>query len=360
MAGKIPNKFVLNRTGRLVAKGAVAGTTTEAVGSASAFEAVAPVENALGAFSTYGGMLDFLPLGAGAVAFGAKTLGHNSAHEKITAVQEKYTEPLTKVTNTAFVIGGALGVYGVAKGVTQELNSLKHMYADLTGVPFEKVSTFSLLTGSVPKMLEEPRKHLIMEYGVRAIIQAVGLAWMIRGLRKAEGISMLAFMVPQAASAGADMIMGSSLMPVYAGVKNAYNSGQPLPPDAYADFVMMGSHDLKIRGEVGRMVAARVGEQYAAARTEPGEVLRELNDGRFMVRVKDLIAAAEAEYAARVAAHKAAEAEAKAKHDAKAHHAEPAEGSMVSKIKGEKPQRQPIGQFTDKIASEPVAARAVT
>jgi len=265
----------------------------------------------------------------------------------------------TKINNGLMIGMSALSTYGVARSFSQQLNSLKHMYSDLTGVPIEKVSTMSLLTGKVPHIMSEARSHLVKEHLARGAAQIGGLAWMIAVMgKKKPGTfeQMGSMMLPGFADMGINALMGDSVLPVYTGFANAYKSGQPIPAQDYAAFILAADHDLAKR-KVGKQVALEIGAEFANKKISPGEILREINDGRFEKRIHGLIEKDEAALAQKMALKAKAQHEAQAhKHEEKAHKHEAQTHkpvSMVDKISGaHKHERPTIGKFTKMVSEE--------
>jgi len=297
---------------------------------------------------------------AGKIGFLKKIKNHLNP----SAAQREVTR-LDHIGNIGFAAGGALSTYGVAKSFAQQLNSLKYAIADVKGVSVGSVSTMGALFGPIPKSLEPARNHLLNEHAVRGVIQAAGLATMIWSVRNRKHLNMFAFMAPGILDMGANTILGESMLPVYAGYKNAFNSGQPLPPEAYAEFLLASSAELKKRGEVGKLVAQKLGVQYATAKTDPGKILQEMDNGKFDGRIQGLITIAEKEDAEQMAQAKAKQAEdAHAKAEANAHPSDTkhnaASGSMVSRVRGEKPKREGIGDFTNKLGNESAVSQGIT
>lgn len=237
----------------------------------------------------------------------------------------------------------ALQTYGVAKGFFQQLDSMKQMYADVMGVDPRSVSTMTILTGKMPPVLAGARSHFITEYGSRGLIQAVGWGLIARDLMKGHAnpeeiaggrIGLTAGIVPGLINMGVDMFMGTSTIEVYSGFKKAFESGETIPAGAYAQFLLASSPELQKR-KVGRQVALELGTEYAIERASPGEILRQMNDGRFKARIDKMIAADEAA----LAAHP------QATHQQK--------NSMVDRIGGQRQQPgKVVGPFTGRLHQE--------
>ncbi len=260
----------------------------------------------------------------------------------------------------------ALQTWGVVKGFTANMTALKEMYQDITGKDKNSISTMAMLTSTtLPPLIAESRDHFIKEYGVRGLIQAVGWGLVARDLMRgkfqtAEKISsgrigIVAGIVPGLVGMGADMLIGTATTEVYSGFKKAFDAGQQIGANEYAAFILASNKDLNNR-KVGKQVALEIGEEYAQQNggkgTSPGEILRQMNDGRFKARVSELIVRDEAKLAEQTAAKAQAVA---AKPAAK-------QVSMVDKVNGAAKETRPsIGKFTSKLSDEqPSVSHSIT
>jgi hypothetical protein len=251
----------------------------------------------------------------------------------------------------------AISAYGVAKGFSQNLDSLKHMYSEVTGVPPEKVSTIALLTGKVPEVVAEARSHFLKEYVSRGAISAIGLGLIVRGMRKG-GVGLLEGLVPTFAGMGVDMLMGESALPYFAGVSNAHKAGQEIPGSAYAEFLMASSKELKSHGNVGRRVAMIMGDEYAKEKASPTQILREIEESlqakktgqksKFDHRIEEILAKTHMDQPQQ--AHGAQARGAHGQHEA-------GHGpSMVERVNGAKTRDLEVkGKFTQKLKQEMTA-----
>lgn len=334
------------------------------------FDVLAPVETALGFGAGAVGTATFLaPHALGVTSKVASKMGKTDLVSKIDNFTSEWhpearseaeiaTNTATRlehVGNVAFTLGAGVSSYQVAKSFAEQLDALKHAIADIKGGDAKNISTMSALFAPIPKSLQPARDHLLKEHAVRGVAQVAGLVAMILAVRAKKNVGHAAFFAPMIVDMGANALLGETFLPVYAEMKNAYQaaqaSGQELPSEAYAKFVFETSPELHRRGEVGQQVALKVGEQYAHEKADPGAILREIDSGQFMERVKGLIAEAEAEHAAMVQAQKAKEAEAKAE---QAHPAADNKPSMVARLSGEQPARPVLGKHTQNLTQQAV------
>jgi len=272
---------------------------------------------------------------------------------------------LDHIGNIGFAIGSGVTTYGVAKSFNQGLDELKHAIADVEGVPMSQISTRRALFGSIPNDLKPAREHLFKEHAIRGVAQVAGMVamiWAVRAKKHLSGpLGMAAIMAPGFVDMGANQVLGESELPLYAELKNAYNAKQPIAAQPYANLVLAINSELKKRdypaGEqntVGKIVAAKLGEQYAAENIDPGKILQENSNGKLPARIKGVIAEAEAEHAANVAKAKAERAEAeRAKAEAKAH------PTHVDKLNGMAAQRPVVGDFTKRVSEKTPATLGV-
>ena len=323
------------------------------------FRALTPIVNTGETLLQYAVGADML------VAMGLPMLGGIIGAVGLTSAQKalnkpnQYLRPEAATKNGEWTLGHkissgiaigftAIGAYGVAKTFSQNLDALRNMHADISGIPVERVSTWALLTGNVSPVVAEARSHLLKEFIPKGLAQLGGLAWVTKvAYRPKAGMmeNMASFMLPQAATGAIDMFMGESILPVYSGFANAYKSGEPLTAEAYGEFILAGDQDLKKR-RVGKQVATELGAEFAAEKIDPAEILREMNDGRFKARIEKLIAKDEAELAQKNAV---IQPKPQAVTPAQAS-AKPV--SMVDKIGGAKLDRLTIGKFTGRLNEE--------
>jgi hypothetical protein len=383
----------------------LAGKAPEVVGSAGALEAVAPLETGIGKAANAMVMIPFIgvPVANGVIK-AAEKLGHGhrvaglkDALEEMTkpisgaaatgeaiaekAVKQTFMEkmkaapaaistktkafianpkeffaakprgPLTKLdhlSNVGFAVTSGVSTYGVVKSGAQQLDMLKHAIADMKGVDVANISTAQALFGSVPKSLEAARSHLIKEHAIRGVAQLGGLVAMVMTVRAKKHVNNAAWLAPMFVDMGANALLGESVLPAYAEIKNAYNQGksmgQPVPAEMYAKFLMEASKEVSKRGVVGQMVAMKAGEQYAAENMDPGKILAEIDNGAFNKRIAGLIATAEAEHTQQVAAAKAAKE---------------AAATQAAANAGKK-DRAVVGAHTQRIAAQTPATHSIT
>ncbi|MDE3060448.1 MAG: hypothetical protein KGJ06_05505 [Pseudomonadota bacterium] len=183
-------------------------------------------------------------------------------------------------------------LYGVARSFSDKLDSLKQIYADMTGKNVSQVSTLSVLTGNVPKTVREARTHVLLEHGSRGFFSAAWGAISLRGLFKGSGIGMKTGLFLGLANEGIDRVMGEApVLHIYKGVSDAYKSGKTLSAQDYAMFTLAASDALRSHGKVGEAFAIELGKQYAAENAKPWEILKEIEKGILNQRIEKIKAA---------------------------------------------------------------------
>ena len=104
-----------------------------------------------------------------------------------------------KINNGLMLASSGLATYGTARTFLQQLNGLKNMYSDVTGIPVENVSTMTILSGKVPEVVREARSHFLKEYVGRGALNALGLGVVARKMMQGKPIGMIEGLAPVAA-----------------------------------------------------------------------------------------------------------------------------------------------------------------
>ncbi len=208
------------------------------------------------------------------------------------------------IANGSFVAMSGISMASDARGFTKNLATLKQLHHDMTG---ENASTAGVLFGKVPTVVAEARSHLLKNILVKEGTDTVGLFVNLKGLLNPAfgGLkAMAAYMLPQLAAQGADMVMGESVLPAYQMLKNSFDPKQQMPLDYYQAFVGTMSKDIRKRGGAESPFAKAVAEQYAQMRATPEQILQEIETGALSKRIEAIIAANKAAAPA-VSAHAA-------------------------------------------------------
>lgn len=222
---------------------------------------------------------------------------------------------LQGVANATLIGASAVGVLAEANGFRKNLASLKQMSADITGKP---VSTFSLLFGKVPAPVAEARSNLLKNFAVSEVSGIAALGATVLNVAKKNGVGLVGFMAPQLIGSGVNMLIGESTLPLYTKLSQAHASGNPISAADYAELVSKASPELQARGAAGSVFSKKLGEQYAAEKATPAQVMNEASDkNKIMARVERAIAENKAAKAAVVTKSHVAALEKKGQPDEK-------------------------------------------
>ncbi len=303
-------------------------------------------------------------LGAGVGLVGAKSAQTflNKPNEylnpKDMADKKGHVSKGTHINNAMMAGFSAVAVYGVAKSASQGLSALDAMNEAMTG---KKLSTMALLTSSnVPDVVKQARSHFLKEHISRGAVNLLSLGLIGRSVIKKKAPSPPEFLIPMGIGMGIDILMGESALPFFAGVQNAHKAGQELPPQAYGEFLLAASQDLKRRGPIGKRVAMALGDEFAAEKASPAAIMvlieesiqahKQGKKGKLDERIDNVIAKAEMEKAAH---HQAPQAALAAPQAAVQH----PQASMVDKIgaAGKSRDINVKGKFTEKLKQEMAA-----
>ncbi len=392
-AGRAAGKRLKKNGNNLAGAAVVAGTVAESaiagqqpatapktdfvpIGQESAaFKAATPVVDIVEKASSVAGigMMGVemgLPLLGGAVGLFGK------AGQKAKAVLNKpnlYLNPQAQVDAGHMTTGGhinnammagfsVISTFGVAKGFSAGLDSLKHMNEAITGVPANKVSAMTLLTSNnLPDVVLQARRHLLQEHLSRGAVNVLSLGLIGRSIMRKKAMGMAEFLIPMGIGMGVDMMMGESALPFFAGVSNAHKAGEKIPAQAYAEFIVASSSDIKRRGPIGMRAARLIGEEAAAQQVAPGVLLAEIEaslqahkhgkKGAFDLRIDRAIEKGEMMKAGH--GHAAQAPQAAISHQPQAAMAQP-EPTMVDRIgAGGKPRDIAVqGRFTKQLKQE--------
>ncbi|MCH2547067.1 MAG: hypothetical protein MK052_05625, partial [Alphaproteobacteria bacterium] len=186
----------------------------------------------------------------------------------------------------AVYTGTALQVTSTARGIADNLHTLKQMHCDITGD--KKISTRKLLTSKkVPDVVKRARNQIFKEFGPRAVLNAANIAATV-GKKKSgmkyvlvnSGIGMATQMINNVTQA-------SSVLPMY----EAMNQAPQLTEMHYAQFLSAASKDANKAGGVESGMVQALATDYAREGVRPADILKEIETGRFDQRT---IAKAEA------------------------------------------------------------------
>lgn len=200
---------------------------------------------------------------------------------------------LHTISHAAWITGSAVGLYGVARSVSEKLDTLGKLNKDLTG---KDLGTAELLFGSVPKPVAEARKKLMMSEGAHGFAHAAGLFLNVKFMKNPNFISsavigMGAQMAPDMVAGAVDDYVGHSVLEIYGGMSNAFKQSGALPAEAYGELLMAAGDEFKSHGKMGERVLAKIAGQLEAERKSPAEVLNELHNGGMKARMDAIMSA---------------------------------------------------------------------
>jgi hypothetical protein len=211
---------------------------------------------------------------------------------------------LNNTVNGAWVAGSAFSMFGLTTDFMSQMNALRRMHSDITGEDYNRVSTYKLLLGKVPAPVAEARSQLLTNSGIQGVIQTAFLAFNVKQFMGGK-MSWLSNSIQAGMMFGAPvlgMVVPQSVLPVYDAVRKAHASGQKLPPEFIAEFIGAASSELRKRGGAESGFTRELAKQYAAENTSPADMLKEINSGALMERVKKIIASNKTSVAAAAAA----------------------------------------------------------
>lgn len=212
------------------------------------------------------------------------------------------TKLVPAVMNTAFIASSGLGMLSAVRGFSANLASLKEVYSDITG---KKASTFQVLFSDAPEPVRQARSHLLKQLAFSETMGGAGLAIAAKMAMNSR-ISPLAIGAQVALGMGGSMAIGESYLPYYTSFKQAHAAGQEVPVEAYAGFLGTASSALKARGGEESIFTRKLAEQYAANKTSPEQMMREISNGTLEKRVHSMIAENEAAKKVAIASSEAA------------------------------------------------------
>ncbi|MDX1974476.1 MAG: hypothetical protein SFT92_02245 [Rickettsiales bacterium] len=197
------------------------------------------------------------------------------------------------IANAAFIAGDAISMTMDARTFTKNLKTLKEMIADAKGIEPAQVSTFTaLFSGDVPLTAKAARKNIIMKTGVKEVIDGANMLLNVKQATdpKMSMAKMFAwFGATTAAGIVADQVMGESVLPLYSALRLAEKTGQPIPPEAMAQFIGEINSDLKSRGGAESPFAQEVANQVIQEHLSLADIMKENETGKIMLRVHKVI-----------------------------------------------------------------------
>ena len=193
--------------------------------------------------------------------------------------------------NAAFLTTSVVSLYGVATDVAGQTLALRQLAADIEKKPLEQITTAHVLFGDVAKPIADARKTMLSTAGVHALAETASLGLIIEQAvmnRMGFMMGMLAWQVPDLMRQAAEGLVGTSILPIYKGLRDAQERGEALPPEAIAEFILAASKPLQERSKTGRAFALELAQQYAQEGTKLAGILEENSSGKLMERINKI------------------------------------------------------------------------
>src|SRR5690606_6253506 len=100
---------------------------------------------------------------------------------------------------------------------------------------------------------------------------------------------MAAMTLPDMVKNMAEGVIGAPILSIYGGMREAQESGQQLPAEAYAEFILAANEQLSNRGKTGAAFAQELGKQYAESNTKLAEVMKDISNGVMAKNIADIM-----------------------------------------------------------------------
>lgn len=177
----------------------------------------------------------------------------------------------------ALITGTALQITGTAKGIGEKVHVLKQVHSDLTGE--QKISTRKVLFGkNVPPIVKELRSQIIKEYGPRLALNLANTVATYTFMKGGGVKSMVGSAGLMAAtSLHSAKVQGYGVLPMY----QALNQMPQITDMQYAQFVSAASKDAAAAGGIESPLVRALAIDYAKEGTRPGDILKEIQSGKF-------------------------------------------------------------------------------
>ncbi len=201
------------------------------------------------------------------------------------------------VMNGSFIAMSGMSMVADTRSAAKDLASLKQMLADATGKDVKDISTVKALFGAAPEPVRAARSHLMKNYSLKQLADVGNVAlqvMMVVSKRFGMMKSMLAFGGVTAFSKVTDAVMGESTLPVFQAFRDEFMKNKGVvPADYYAAFAGAMVPELRSRGGMESKFAQALGEQLAAEKATPAQMLKELDNGAMSARINKIIVASE-------------------------------------------------------------------
>jgi hypothetical protein len=196
--------------------------------------------------------------------------------------------------NGVMIAGSAASLYHVARDFSGQCDAGRQMIADRTGRKLEDVSMMEFLTsGNLSKSETNARNLLLSTAGIHALVETATLGMVVKtaSMNKLPGMmGMMAWIVPDMIRQVSEGLLGNSILPIYKSMSDAQKAGQQIPAEAYAEFILAANEQLRNRGITGKRFAEELGKNYAENNAPMHTVLADIDSGKMLQDVNDIIA----------------------------------------------------------------------
>lgn len=177
----------------------------------------------------------------------------------------------------ALVTGNALQVTATVKGISEKTHVLKQVYSDMTGET--RVSTRKLMfSRNVPPLVKELRGQIIKEYGPRMVLNMANTVATYTFMKGNNLKSMLGSAgLNIATSLHSAKVQGYAVLPLY----QQMNQASEISDVQYAQFITAASKDAAAAGGMESPLVQALAVDYAKEGIRPGELLKEIQSGKF-------------------------------------------------------------------------------
>lgn len=177
----------------------------------------------------------------------------------------------------ALVTGTALQITGTAKGIGEKIHVLKQVHSDLTGET--RISTRKLMFGkNVPPLVKELRGQIIKEYGPRMVLNLANTVATYTFMKNSGIKSMLGSAGLMAVTSLHNAkVQSYGVLPMY----QVLNQKPQISDVEYAQFLTAASKDAAAAGGMESPLVQALAIDYAQEGIRPGDILKEIGNGKF-------------------------------------------------------------------------------
>lgn len=164
--------------------------------------------------------------------------------------------------------------------VKDHLVNLKHLYAEVSGKPVERVSTFEVLfSNQVPEVVKQARGGLMKKFGPELLADAGSLTMNTHFLLNKGSIAlgMGGMFVQMMAGNFTD---GNDLLETYGQIREMEKAGADVPEEMYAKLIGTGSKKAAEHGGEANLLVKRMAHEYKEQGLASAVIIKEITDGK--------------------------------------------------------------------------------